>query len=123
MEQTKSDGPNPAVLPLEELRRLVFQAVQRESVEPFVRRMVALLDGLKEGRVEEVAEVSRQSAEPAFSRLMSALSAAVQEGELVAARITVFLAAGYAYQETLDYFWDLMDYLNRFREGARKEPS
>jgi len=112
---------NPAILPLEELRQLVFQIVIRDSLEPFLRRMVILLDGLKEEQAEKVAQVARQSTDPAFVKLMSALSAAVQEGELVAARTTVFLAAGYAYQETRDYYWDVMSYLDRFREDARKQ--
>jgi hypothetical protein len=117
---TEPIKPNPAVLPLDELHRLVFHTVSRDSIEPFVRRMVVLLDSLKEGKTDEVARVARQSADPAFVKLMSALSDAVREGELVAARITVFLAAGYAYQETFDYFWDVMNYLDRFREDADK---
>jgi hypothetical protein len=118
---TKPIRPNPAVLPLEELHRLVFQTISRDSIEPFARRMVVLLDSLKEGNTEEVARVARQSADPSFVKLMSALTKAVREGELVAAHITVFLAAGYAYQETLDYFWDVMGYLDGFREDADKQ--
>ncbi|HVG29068.1 MAG TPA: hypothetical protein VM864_05050 [Pyrinomonadaceae bacterium] len=117
---TKPISINPGVLPDEELRQLVLQIVLRDSVEPFTRQMVVLLDSLKEGKIDEVAHVARQSAGPAFAKLMSALSHAVHEGEFVAARITVFLAAGYAYQETLDYFWDVMSYLDRFREDADK---
>ena len=117
---TKPISINPGVLPNEELRQLVFQTIMRDSVEPFARRMVVLLDSLKEGKTDEVARVARQSADPALVKLMSALSDAAHEGELVAARITVFLAAGYAYQETLDYFWDVMSYLDRFREDADK---
>ena len=90
---------NPAILPLEELRQLVFQITLRDSIEPFVRRMVILFDSLKAGQTEKVAQIARQSTDPAFIKLMSALFEAVQEGELVAARITVFLAAGYAHQE------------------------
>jgi hypothetical protein len=117
---TKPISINPAVLPNEELRQLVLQTVLRDSVEPFARRMVVLLDSLKEGKADEVAHVARQSADPAFVKLMSALSDAVREGEFVAARITVFLAAGYAYQETRDYFWDVMSYLDRFRTDVDK---
>jgi hypothetical protein len=83
--------------------------------------MVVLLDSLKEGKTDEVARVARQSADPAFVKLMSALSDAVRDGEFVAARITVFLAAGYAYQETRDYFREVMSYLDRFREDADKQ--
>jgi hypothetical protein len=117
---TKPIQINPAVLPNEELRQLVFHAIVRDSVEPFVRRMVVLLDSLKEGKTDEVARIARQSTDPAFVKLMSALSDAVRDGELVAAHITVFLAAGYAYQESLDYFWDVMNYLDRFREDTDK---
>jgi hypothetical protein len=118
---TKPISINPAVLPNDELHQLVLKIILRDSVEPFVRRMVVLLDSLKEGKTDEVARVAHQSADPAFVKLMSALSDAVREGELVAARITVFLAAGYAYQETLDYFWNVMSYLDRFREDADKQ--
>jgi hypothetical protein len=111
---------NPAILPLEELRQLVFQIIIRDSIEPFLRRMVILLDSLKEEQTEQVAQIALQSTDPAFVKLMSALSDAIQEGELVAARITVFLAAGYAYQETRDYYWDVMSYLDRFREDPHK---
>lgn len=118
---TKPIQINHAVLPNEELHQLVLKIILRDSVEPFVRRMVILLDSLKEGKTDEVARVTRQSADPAFVKLMSALSDAVREGELAAARITVFLAASYAYQETLDYFWDLMSYLDRVRNDTDKQ--
>jgi hypothetical protein len=112
---------NPAVLPDEELRQLVFQIIIRDDIEPFLRRMVVLLDSLKVGQTDSLAQVARQSEDPSFIKLMYALSDAVQEGELVAARITVFLAASYAYQETRDYFRDVMRCLNRLREDANKQ--
>lgn len=115
-----SSALNPAILPLEELRQLVLQIILRDDIEPFLRQMVILLDSLKVGQINRLAEVARQSKDPAFIKLMSALSAAVQERELVAARITVFLAASYAYQESLDYYWELMDYLDRFRQDENQ---
>lgn len=118
---TSAVNVNPAILPLEELRQLVFEIILRDSIEPFVWRMVTLLDSLKAGQTDGVTRIAHQSKDPAFTRLMSALSDAVEEGELVAAHSTVFLAAGYAYQETRDYFWDLMGYLDRFREDANKK--
>jgi hypothetical protein len=111
---------NPAILPLEELRQLVLQIILRDDIKPFLRQMVILLDSLKVGQINRLAEVARQSKDPAFTKLMAALSAAVQEGELVAARITVFLATSYAYQESLDYYWELMSYLDRFRQDENK---
>jgi hypothetical protein len=83
--------------------------------------MVILLDSLKAGQADEVARIASQSKDPAFTRLISVLSDAIEEGELVAARITIFLAAGYAYQESLDYYWDLMSYLGRLREDDKQE--
>jgi hypothetical protein len=115
---TSDINVNPAILSLDELRQLVFEITLRDSIEPFVWRMVILLDSLKVGLIDEVARAARQSKDPAFTRLMSAMSDAVEEGELVAARNTAFLAAGYAYQESLDYYWDLMRYLGRFREAS-----
>lgn len=116
-----TDSINPAILPLEELRQLVFEIIMRGSIAPFLRRMLILLDSLEEGQTEKLTQIARQSTDPAFVKLTSALSTAVQEGKFVAARITVFLAAGYAYQETRDYFWDVMSYLDSFREDAHKQ--
>jgi hypothetical protein len=107
---------NPAILPLEELHQLVLQIILRDDIKSFLRQMVILLDCFKVGQINGLAEVARQSTDPAFVKLMSSLSAAVHEGELVAAHTTVFLAASYAYQESLDYYWELMDYLDRFRQ-------
>jgi hypothetical protein len=118
---TKPTIPNPAVLPHDELHELVLHTILRDSVEPFIRRMVVLLDSLKEGKTDEITHIARQSDDPSFTKLMSALSDAARQGELVAAHITVLLAAGYAYQETRDYYWDLMNYLDRFRDDAEKQ--
>jgi hypothetical protein len=117
---TSAIGINPAILPIEELHQLVLQIILRNRIEPFARQMVTLLDSLKAGRMDEVVKVAGQSTHPAFVRLLSVLSEAVNEGELVRAHITVFLAAGYAYQESLDYYWDLMNYLDSFREDTHK---
>jgi hypothetical protein len=46
---------------------------------------------------------------------MSAISDSVGNGELGTASTIVFLAAGFAYQNTLDYYLDLQNYLDRFR--------
>ncbi|HKP73334.1 MAG TPA: hypothetical protein VJT82_10385, partial [Pyrinomonadaceae bacterium] len=101
----------------DELRQLVYQIIHQDSVEPFARRMVVLLDSLKAGQTNKLARIARQSANPAYAKLMSTLSDAAREGEFVATHITVILA-GYAYQETRAYYYDLMNYLDRFREDA-----
>lgn len=116
-----STVPNPAVLPLEELRQLALEIIIRDGIEPFLQRMVILLDSLKVGQINKLAEVTLQSKDPTFIKLMSILSDSAHKGELVAARITVFLAASYAYQESLDYYWELMSYLDRFRQDKSKK--
>lgn len=121
MKTAKPTGTiNPAILPLEELRQMVFQIILQDDIKPFLRRMVILLDSLKAGQTNRLAEVARQSKHPAFIKLMSLLSGAVQEGELVAAHITIFLAASYAHQESLDYYRELMNYLDGLREHESK---
>ncbi|HVF50910.1 MAG TPA: hypothetical protein VNA19_12530 [Pyrinomonadaceae bacterium] len=108
---------NPAhlALPEEEIRRLALIITTRDSVEPFVRRMVVLLDSLRAGETGEVARISRQSKDEAFVVLMSAMRRAVGEGRVFAARNTAFMAASYAYQNSLDYVCELLAYLNRLR--------
>lgn len=117
LQSTNASGVlNPAILPLEELRQLVFEIILRGDIETFLRQMVILWDSFKAGQIDKLTQITSQSKDPAFAKLMSALSAAIQEGELVAARLTVFLAASYAYQEGLDYFWELTRYLDKFRQ-------
>jgi hypothetical protein len=77
--------------------------------------MVILWDSLKAGQSDKVAHFARRSKDPAFGKLMEAISDSVNEGELGTASTIVFLAAGFAYQNTLDYYLDLKDYLDRFR--------
>jgi hypothetical protein len=113
---TSTNNVHPALLPLKELRQLVFEIILRDDIEPFLRRMVILLDSLKVGQINMLAEMAHQSKDPAFIKLMSVLSDAVHRGELVAARNTIFLAVSYAYQESLAYYWVLMSYLDRFRQ-------
>lgn len=107
--------PDYLALPDEEIRRLALIITARDSVEPFVRRMVVLLDSLRAGDTGEVARVARQSKDEAFVVLMSAMQGAVKDGRVFAARNTAFMAASYAYQNSLDYVCELLAYLNRLR--------
>jgi hypothetical protein len=77
--------------------------------------MVILWDSLSAGQTNKVVEFTRQNQDPAFAKLMSAISDSVSKGELGTASVIVFLAAGFAYQNTLDYYLDLRCYLDRFR--------
>ena len=81
--------------------------------------MVILWDSLKAGQTNKVIQFS-QTKDPAFAKLMEAISESVTEGELGTASTIVFLAAGFAYQNTLDYYLDLTSYLDRFR--SQTEP-
>jgi hypothetical protein len=108
------------VLPEDELRRLVLDIIIRDDIEPFLRRMVSLLDSLKTSRFGEIERIARQSADPSFKTLLSAVSDAAARGHKVAAYHTAFLAAGYAYQQSLDHVCELMSYLDRFRQGGNQ---
>ena len=77
--------------------------------------MVILWDSLKAGQTNKVAHFARVSKDPASAKLMEAISDSVSAGELGTASTIVFLAAAFAYQNTLDYYLDLKNYLDRFR--------
>jgi hypothetical protein len=77
--------------------------------------MAILWDSLRAGQTDKVVRFTGQNKDPAFAKLMSAISYSVSNGELGTASTIVFLAAGFAYQNTLDYYLDLRSYLDRFR--------
>ena len=106
-------------LPVEVVRCLVSQIVARGGVEPFVVRLLPLIDGLKAGRTGETARAARRGKDRQFRRLASALGRVAGRGEFVVARNTALLAASYAYQESLDYVCKLFDYLDAVREKRR----
>lgn len=102
-------------LPDEELRRLVLRVTTDGNVGPFVRRMVRLMERLDAGRGVGAVRVRRGD----LATLMSAVSGAVRDGRRAAAYNTAFLAAHYAYQNSLDYLRELLRYLDRFRSRRR----
>ncbi len=77
--------------------------------------MVILWDSLNAGHANKVAHFARGNKDPAFAKLMEVISNSVSARELGTASTIVFLAAGFAYQNTLDYYLDLSNYLDRFR--------
>lgn len=100
----------------EELCQLVLKITRGgNKSKSFLRRMVILWDSLKAGQTDKVVRFTRQNKDPAFAKLMSAISDSVSNGELGTASLIIFLAAGFAYQNTLDYYLDLRNYLDRFR--------
>lgn len=101
-------------LPDEELRQLVLRLTTDRSVEPFVRRMVRLMESLDAGRTSRAPAASGD-----LAVLLSAVSRAAREGRHEAAYDTAFLAAHYAYQNSLDYLREPLRYLERFRSRRR----
>lgn len=110
-------GLDPAhlALPDEEIRRLGSRITAAGDVAPFVRRMVRFIEGLKTGRHVRVARVAGRGANVELLTLASARSRAVEEERLSAAYLTAFLAAHYAYQNSLDYACALVGYMDDFR--------
>lgn len=102
-------------LPDEELRQLVLRITAAGDVEPFVRRMVRLMECLDAGRRARVPRAAGGD----LAVLVSAVSRAALEGRGAAAYDTAFLAAHYAYQNGLDYLRELLRYLKRFKSRRR----
>jgi hypothetical protein len=110
--------PNHVALPDAQLRELVLEITERDTVEAFVRRMVAVMDALRGGQIDQIPLIAGQSRDRSFKSLMAAVSQAVREGRLLAAKNTAFYAASYAYQNSLDYVCGFMGYLDRFNEDS-----
>jgi hypothetical protein len=82
-------NPRHTALPDEEVQWLVGRIVARSGVEPFVRRMVALIDDLKVGDGRRLARVAAHRRDPESKTL---------------------------HQSSLDYLRELLGYLDRFRK-------
>jgi len=107
---------DPGSLRNDELRQLVMKITHDGNrSKSFLRRMVILWDDVKAGETDKVVRFTRQSKDPALAKLMSAISDSVSKGEFGTASIIIFLAAGFAYQNTVDYYLDLRSYLDKFR--------
>ncbi|HEV7905999.1 MAG TPA: hypothetical protein VGO96_19320 [Pyrinomonadaceae bacterium] len=109
--------PDHLVLPHDEIRLLALIISTRDGAEPFIRRMVNISESLRAGRIDAVARLARQSRDHTLTELLAPMSQAVSDGRIVAARNTTFLAASFAYQNSLDYLRELMKYLSQFKPG------
>jgi hypothetical protein len=107
--------PNHLVLPHDEIRLLALIISTRDGAEPFVRRMVTLSQSLEAGRAGAVARLAGQSKDHTLTQLLAPMSQAVSEGRIVAVRNTAFLATSFAYQNSLDYLRELLNYRDRFK--------
>ncbi|HEX8130075.1 MAG TPA: hypothetical protein VF527_13310 [Pyrinomonadaceae bacterium] len=112
------DDPDPdqLVLTLDEIRLLALIISTRDGAEPFIRRMLTISESVKAGRCGAVARLARQSTDHTLTELLAPMSQAAREGRVVAVGNTAFLAASFAYQNSLDYLRELMKYLDRFRQ-------
>ena len=110
--------PQHVVLPPDEIRIIALLSSTRNGVEPFVRQMVSLSESLKAGRASKLAQLARQSKDQSLAELVSPMSQAIKEGRIIAVQNTAFYAASYAYQNSLDYARELLNYLNRFGRRA-----
>ncbi|HEV3467962.1 MAG TPA: hypothetical protein VG148_01465 [Pyrinomonadaceae bacterium] len=113
-------NPRHTALPDEEVQWLVARIVARGGVEPFVRRMVALIDDLRAGRGGSLTRVAAHRRSPELKKLLAAMSVAVREGRVMAAYHTAFYSAHCAYQSSLDYLCELLSYLDRFRKKTAR---
>jgi hypothetical protein len=109
---------NALALPEQRLRQLVLDIILRHEIEPFVRRMVKIIDSLKAGHTGQAAQFARRSKDPSFVELTASISRAAKDGRIGVARTTAILAAGYAHQNSLDYLCQLLAYFDRFRDKA-----
>jgi hypothetical protein len=107
--------PNQLVLPLDEIRLLALIITTRDGTEPFIRKMVTLSENVKAGRADAVTRLTRQNKDHTLTELLAPMSQAISEGRVVAVRNTAFFAASFAYQNSLDYLHELINYLDRFK--------
>lgn len=104
-------------LPDEEIRQLALRITAAGDAAPFVRRMVRFIDSLRTDKPVRIARIAQRSANLDLVTLVSAISRAVEEERFTAAYLTAFLAAHYAYQNSLDYVCALTGYMDNFRRG------
>ena len=117
--------PDHLALPQEEIRRLVMRSTIRYRIEPFVKQMVRVMDNLKAGKIRRVATLSVSRRDKSRATLIAAISNAAREGRAMAAHETAFMAALYAYENSLDHFRAFLGYLDGFRNppSRRKRAS
>jgi len=111
--------PNHLVLPLDEIRLLALIISTRDGAEQFVGKMVTLSESVKAGRADAVTRLARQSKDHTLTELLAPMSQAASEGRDVAVGNTAFFAASFAYQNSLDYVRELINYLGRFKGRPR----
>jgi hypothetical protein len=111
-------NPDHLALPQNEIRRLVVRSAIRYKIEPFVRQMMRVMDNLRAGRIRKVAKLTVSKRDESRAVLIAAIANAAREGRTMAAHETAFLAALYAYQNSVDHMSAFLSYLDGFRKLA-----
>ena len=84
---------------------------------------MSVMDNLKAGRIRKVATLTVSTRDQSRAVLITAISNAAREGNTMAAHETAFLAALYAYENSLDHLLAFHDYLDCFRRSRTKKRS
>jgi hypothetical protein len=116
----RSFNPDDLALPQHEIRRLVTCSTTRYKIEPFVRQMVRVMNNIKAGQIRRVATLRVSKRDQSKAILISAISSAAMEGRSMAAHETAFLAALYAYENSLDHLRAFLGYLDGFRKETSR---
>ena len=119
-KQLRRPNPERLALPQDEIRLLVARSTTRYKIEPFVRPMVRVMDDLKAGRIRKAARLTVSSRDQSRAILITVISKAAREGKTLAAHETAFLAALYAYENSLDHLRAFLGYPSGFRRHDRK---
>jgi len=81
--------------------------------------MVRVMDNIKAGRVQRVTRLTASRRDQSRAMLITAIANAAREGKTLAAHETAFLAALYAYENSLDHLRAFLGYLDGFRKPSR----
>src|SRR5260370_11443661 len=114
--------PNPdhLALPQDEIRRLVARSTSRYRIEPLVRQLVRVMDDVRAGRIRKVGKLTASRLDQTRAAVITAISNAAREGRTMAAHETAFLAALYAYENSLDHLRAFLGYLDCYKKHNRR---
>jgi|SRR5882724_732890 len=117
---SRSFNPDHLALPQDEIRRLAVNSTTNHKIEPFVRQMVRVMNNIKASQIRRVATLRVSKRDQSRAILITAISNAAREGRTMAAHETAFLAALYAYENSLDHLRAFLRYLDDFRKPVSR---
>lgn len=107
-------------LPQKKIRQLVVNSTTSYKIEPFVRQMIRVMDNIKAGQIRKVATLSLSRRDQSRAALITAISNAVRKGNTLEAHETAFMAALYAYENSLDHLRAFLRYLDGLRKKTTR---